>query len=362
MANRIITPTNQKILTNVAVVRMKKGGKRFEIACYKNKVLNWRNKVEKDIDEVLQAHTVFTNVSKGQVAKKEELQAAFGTEDQLEICRQILDKGELQVSEKERTNQSDAQHKEIATIVADMCVNPETKFPYPVTIIEKALSDLHFAMKPNRSSKQQALEVIPKLREIMPIQRAQMRVRVTVKKHSVRMLKERLLKLIESVEEETFDDAGNLELIGLIDPGVFREMDDLLKADKGNANMELLSLKEAADAGPGPGPGPTGPSGPTGAPKKAETEEEKKESKEVEEKNEKESESKPKGAAGGAAKAPPKPRKKHQQLGEDEDENDEGSEEDKQHEKVEKKQGKKSKRQKKEGKRFARRNRICQRR
>ena len=30
---------------------------RFEIACYKNKVLSWREGVEKDIDEVLQSHT-----------------------------------------------------------------------------------------------------------------------------------------------------------------------------------------------------------------------------------------------------------------------------------------------------------------
>lgn len=44
MANRIKTPTNVKLLTNVAVVRMKKCGKRFEIACYKNKVISWRNK------------------------------------------------------------------------------------------------------------------------------------------------------------------------------------------------------------------------------------------------------------------------------------------------------------------------------
>ena len=40
----IFTPTNQIRLTNVAVVRMKRGGKRFEIACYKNKVLSWRDK------------------------------------------------------------------------------------------------------------------------------------------------------------------------------------------------------------------------------------------------------------------------------------------------------------------------------
>ncbi|KRT85946.1 hypothetical protein AMK59_385 [Oryctes borbonicus] len=100
--SKIFTPTNQIRLTNVAVVRTKKAGKRFEIACYRNKVVSWRNEVEKDIDEVLQTHTVFTNVSKGQVAKKEDLIKAFGTEDQTEICKEILKKGELQVSDKER--------------------------------------------------------------------------------------------------------------------------------------------------------------------------------------------------------------------------------------------------------------------
>ena len=44
---------------------------------------------EKDIDEVLQTHTVFTNVSKGQVSKRDDLVAAFGTDDQSEICKQV---------------------------------------------------------------------------------------------------------------------------------------------------------------------------------------------------------------------------------------------------------------------------------
>ncbi len=51
-------------LTNVAIVKMKRCGFRFEIACYKNKVVNWRNKVETSLDEVLQIHNVFENVSK----------------------------------------------------------------------------------------------------------------------------------------------------------------------------------------------------------------------------------------------------------------------------------------------------------
>lgn len=32
----------QKRLTNIAVVRLKKAGKRFEVACYRNKVSDWR--------------------------------------------------------------------------------------------------------------------------------------------------------------------------------------------------------------------------------------------------------------------------------------------------------------------------------
>ena len=44
---------------------------------------------ETDIDEVLQTHTVFTNVSKGEVAKATELKNIFGTDNQSEICLQV---------------------------------------------------------------------------------------------------------------------------------------------------------------------------------------------------------------------------------------------------------------------------------
>ena len=44
---------------------------------------------------------------------------------------------------------------EVDVIVADKCVNTETKRPYPVTMIEKAMKDLHFSVKPNQSAKQQ---------------------------------------------------------------------------------------------------------------------------------------------------------------------------------------------------------------
>jgi ribosome maturation protein SDO1 len=87
-------PVNQVRMTNVAIIRLKKGGKKFELACYKNKIMNWRNKQETDINEVLQIDKVFTNVSKGDIAKKSDLKV-FGDLSEEQIVLEILNKGEL---------------------------------------------------------------------------------------------------------------------------------------------------------------------------------------------------------------------------------------------------------------------------
>ncbi|XP_050465747.1 ribosome maturation protein SBDS [Cataglyphis hispanica] len=246
--SKIFTPTNQIRLTNVAVVRMKKGGNRFEIACYKNKVISWRNKLEKDIDEVLQTHTIFTNVSKGQVAKKEDLIKAFGIDDQTEICKQILAKGELQVSDKERHSALDSMFKDIATTVASKCINPETKHPYPVSMIENAMrEEIHFSVKPNRNAKQQALDVISQLKEVMPLERAQMRLRIVIPEKEARKLKEKVIKLITKLESEKWDNRS-LTIICLIDPGQYRGIDELVRSEtKGSALVELVNLNEVIE-------------------------------------------------------------------------------------------------------------------
>ena len=93
------------------------------------------------VDEVLQAHTIFANVDKGILAKSEDLKAAFGTDNEDEICVQIVDKGEFQVSEQERQMQTATLLKEIVNRVSDLCVNPENQLPYPPTTIERALKE-----------------------------------------------------------------------------------------------------------------------------------------------------------------------------------------------------------------------------
>ena len=138
-----LQPSNQIRLTNVSLVRLKKGKKRFEIACYKNKVLEYRSGAETDLDNVLQIHSVFFSVSKGQTAPTEDLKKAFGKNTSLDdIIQEILKKGEMQVGEKERHAQAERLHHEVIDIVAGKIVDPRRKRVYTAGMIEKALEQL----------------------------------------------------------------------------------------------------------------------------------------------------------------------------------------------------------------------------
>ena len=68
---------------------------------------------------------------------------------------QILKKGELQVAGKERESILSSQFRDIATIVMQKTYNPETQRPYTITMIERLMREIHFAVDPNSNSKKQ---------------------------------------------------------------------------------------------------------------------------------------------------------------------------------------------------------------
>lgn len=167
-------------MTNVSIVRYKRNGFRYEIACYNNKVVEWRLGNEKDLDNVLQIPQVYSNVSKGTVCNKEELRKGFDTDKIADIVAIILDKGELQVGEKERQHIAQELFKDMVGIIVSKTVNPETGVPYTIGIIEKALKEIHYSVHPTRNAKQQALDAISKIQAsgIIPLERALMKVQV----------------------------------------------------------------------------------------------------------------------------------------------------------------------------------------
>ena len=240
-AARINTPINHVQLTNVAVVRMSKGGKRFEIACYKNKVVDYRQGLEQDLSEVLQTERVFTNVSKGEFAKAKDMEKVFGTKDEDEILKLILSKGQLQVSDKERSQQQEKASAQIAEWISKNCVQPATDRPYTISQIRHAMQQANVSIHPTKPLKRQYLDCVKLLqtKKVISIQRAKMELLLLVppedKDDMENTLKDNNVIFSESEEASPF-----LKYQILVDPSLYRILNDAMQKMSG-AQIEIVN-------------------------------------------------------------------------------------------------------------------------
>jgi ribosome maturation protein SDO1 len=170
------------------------------------------------------------------------------------VILEILQKGEVQVGSEERGQQLQMTTREVATIIADKCVNPRTRTPYPVGMIEQALAELHFSPNLTKTAKQQALEVIKLLEKQakFPIARAQMRLLVESPIADSKRVIETITPMLASVDSEERDEQ-NLRLTCLIDPGQFRVLTEAVsKLTKGKGGVQMLSLKDLCESSQSP--------------------------------------------------------------------------------------------------------------
>jgi ribosome maturation protein SDO1 len=72
MSRQINQAVNRVTLTNVAIVRLKRNGKRYEVACYANKISQYRQGIE-TLEETLQTTHIFENVAKATLYRKVSL-------------------------------------------------------------------------------------------------------------------------------------------------------------------------------------------------------------------------------------------------------------------------------------------------
>ena len=253
MSRKITQPVNQVRLTNVAVVRMNTHGKRFEVACYRNKILNYRQKIETDLSEVLQTDRVFNNVSKGLFASSKDLLKAFNSTDQEVICRLILDKGQIQVSDMERNATLENTAKEIANYIATKCVHPVSNRPYTVNQIRDAMKKAEISVQPTsaRSVKQQFLDCVKVIQQkkILEIQRAKMELAIVLPSFEngddeLRVereeLQESIIALLQEEAKAIIEEIVNLQrILFLIDPSAYRVVDGIAKEFPG-VKLEIL--------------------------------------------------------------------------------------------------------------------------
>ncbi|EAX96105.1 hypothetical protein TVAG_014970 [Trichomonas vaginalis G3] len=236
----IIIPVGQKLLSNVSIVKLKKNGKQFEIAVTPNKVTSWRNGLEKDIDEVVQSHSIFSNVDRGMLAKQSEVLETLEVDDMEKALRLILDQGKLKLAEKERKLVIENLTKDIASIVASQCVNVNTERPLTPSTVERAMKEIGFSVKPTKPAKTQALKVIRDLKAAhYPTARAKIRlVFYITPEHAEKMIS--MLPLVEKVDKS---DLNQTAVIAQVEPGSLRQVvKELAEQFGADIKIDILEL------------------------------------------------------------------------------------------------------------------------
>jgi len=161
-----------------------------------------------------------------------------------------LEKGELDIGEEEREQKKDSMEKEIANLIAERVVHPDSKRPFSVESIKAALKSIHFAPKLNEPVKKQVSDATKKLIAKYYIARAEMKIKLTIPSfYKSKLLTE--LNELKVKPENSLDEKDNFTVVCLIEPSLYRALDELLKKKLGEGSMEILTRsvmkKEATD-------------------------------------------------------------------------------------------------------------------
>ena len=151
------------------IARLKTHGQDFEVLVDCNNALALREGKNIDMKDVLAAEKVFTDSKKGLEASEHAMQQIFQTADALEVAKQIIKKGEIQLTADYRNQLRENKRKQIISIIHRNGVDPKTHVPHPVTRIENALEEAKFHVDEFLPVEQQVRDALKKLMSILPI-------------------------------------------------------------------------------------------------------------------------------------------------------------------------------------------------
>ena len=151
------------------IARLKSHGQHFEILVDCGSALALREGRSVDMRDVLAAMQIFSDAHKGLVASEHAMKQIFGTNNVDEVAKQIIQKGEIQLTQDYREKLREEKRKQIISIIHRNGVDPKTHLPHPPQRIENAFIEAKFHVDEFASVQEQVQEALKKLRPILPI-------------------------------------------------------------------------------------------------------------------------------------------------------------------------------------------------
>ena len=167
-------------LDKAVIARLQKEEDHFEILVDPKTAEQLIEGKEVDILSSLAIDTVFKDSKKGTHAPQESLQKHFGTDDVEMIAKEIILRGEIQLTTEQRHEMQEQKRKRVIDVIVKNAMDPKTKAPHPRQRIELAMDEAGVHIDPFKPVDQQVKIAVDALRPIVPISMEQVRISVKI--------------------------------------------------------------------------------------------------------------------------------------------------------------------------------------
>lgn len=128
--------------------------KGFEVICYPETLQKYRQN-QLTAEKTYIIPTIFKNSTKGDVANSADIKKAFNTSDQTQCLLTILNKGTYNLTTKEMRQLKEQKRREIIHYIHNNFLNPQTKYPWSLSVIETSLKESKMPIDHTRSAESQ---------------------------------------------------------------------------------------------------------------------------------------------------------------------------------------------------------------
>ncbi len=225
------------------VARLKTAEGNFEVLVDCENALKYRAGESISLGDVLATETIFKDSAKGLRAADASMKKIFNTSDADEIAKQIIKKGEIQLTAEHRKKELELKHKQIVEKIHRNCVDPRTHLPHPITRIENAFIEGKVRIDEVQPVEKQVQEIIRKLQPILPMKFEKKEISIRIPPHYVAKCHQPI-RSYGTVLQEEWQNNGSLVVIVEIPAGLQIEFIDKLNAlTKGDIELKVIGSK-----------------------------------------------------------------------------------------------------------------------
>lgn len=219
------------------IVRLSAGNEKFEILVKPDPALEYKLGKKMDISNIMISDEIYSDANKGTRSSTEKLMKQFKTTDQLEIAKQIMAKGDLNMNTDQRRKMIEEKKRQIVEYINKNFVDPKTHMPHPVSRINAVLDEARLAIDPFKRLDDQIKNIIEPLRKVLPLKSEILELNVTVPaQFSGQSFS--VFKSIGEIKSEQWLSDGSLQVVLNLNAGMKSSfLDRIGTATKGSAQV-----------------------------------------------------------------------------------------------------------------------------